>query len=97
MRKIQETLQPQSSTNQDIMYIAFELSNSTWRMAFSDGNKKRHVNIKARDLKQLGIEIDKAYDFHLAAALWAGQRVNLPYLLYALTPMRRWYFEGPVL
>ena len=66
MRKIQETLQPQSSTNQDIMYIAFELSNSTWRMAFSDGNKKRHVNIKARDLKQLGVEIDKAKrHFHL--------------------------------
>jgi transposase len=48
------------------MYIAFELSNSTWRMAFSDGNKKRHVNIKARDLKQLGVEIDKAKrHFHL--------------------------------
>ena len=49
MRKIQETLQAQSATTQDIMYIAFELSNSTWRLAFSDGNKKRHVTIKARD------------------------------------------------
>jgi len=29
-------------------------------MAFNDGNKKRHVTIKARDLKQLGVEIDKA-------------------------------------
>ena len=29
MRKIQETLQVQSTTDQDIMYIAFELSNST--------------------------------------------------------------------
>ena len=60
MRKIQETLQAQSTTTQDIMYIAFELSNSTWRLAFSDGNKKRHVSIKARDLKQLEIEIQKA-------------------------------------
>ena len=60
MRKIQETLQAQSTTDQDIMYIAFELSNSTWRLAFSDGNKKRHVTIKARDLKQLEIEIAKA-------------------------------------
>jgi len=60
MRKIQETLQAQSTTTQDIMYIAFELSNSTWRLAFSDSNKKRHVTIKARDLKQLEIEIAKA-------------------------------------
>jgi hypothetical protein len=43
MRKIQETFQAQSTTDQDVMYIAFELSNSTWRLAFSDGNKKRHV------------------------------------------------------
>ena len=66
MRKIQETLRIQRTTDQDIMYIAFELSNSTWRMVFSDGNKKRHVTIKARDLKQLGLEIDKAKRrFHL--------------------------------
>ena len=66
MRTTQETLQSQGTTDQDIMYIAFELSNSTWRMAFSDGNKKRHVTIKARDLKQLGVEIDKAKrHFHL--------------------------------
>jgi len=60
MRKIQETLQAQSTTTQDILYIAFELSNSTWRLAFSDGNKKRHVTIKARDLKQLEREIERA-------------------------------------
>ena len=60
MRKIQETLQVQITTTQDIMYIAFEFSNSTWRLASSDGNKKLHVTIKARDLKQLEIEIQKA-------------------------------------
>ena len=60
MRKIQETLQTQSTTSQDILYIAFELSNSTWRLAFSDGNKKRHVTIRARDLKQLEREIKRA-------------------------------------
>ena len=66
MRTIHETLQAQGTTDHDIMYIAFELSNSTWRMAFSDGNKKRHVTIKARDLKQLWVEIDKAKRrFHL--------------------------------
>jgi len=60
MRKIQETLQVQITTTQDIMYIAFEFSNSTWRLASSDGNKKLHVTIKARDLKQLEIVIQKA-------------------------------------
>jgi len=66
MQTIQETLQSQGTTDHNTMYIAFELSNSTWRMAFSDGNKKRHVTIKARDLKQLSVEIDKAKRrFHL--------------------------------
>jgi len=60
MRKIQETLRIQRTTDQDIVYIAFELSNSTWRLAFSDGNKKRHVTIKARGLEQLEREIIKA-------------------------------------
>jgi hypothetical protein len=31
--------------------------------------------------------IDKADDFHLAAALGTGQRINLPYLLNALPPL----------
>ncbi len=31
--------------------------------------------------------IDKADDFHLAAAFGTGQRINLPHLLYALTPL----------
>ncbi len=35
---------------------------------------------------------------HLAAALGTGERINLPpYLLYAITPLRRRYFGGPVL
>jgi transposase len=42
------------------MYIAFELSNTTWKLAFSDGNKTRYVTVTARDLIQLEDEIDKA-------------------------------------
>ena len=40
--------------------------------------------------------IDIADDLHLAAALGTGQRINLPHLLYALPPLRRWYFLRPV-
>ena len=41
--------------------------------------------------------IDKADYFHLTAALRTGQRVNLPHLLDALPPLRRWYFLWPVI
>jgi len=41
--------------------------------------------------------VDKADYFHLAAALGTGQRINLPDLLYALTPLGRWYFFRPVI
>jgi transposase len=42
------------------MYIAFELSNTTWKLVFCDGNKTRNVTVKARELGQLKKEIDKA-------------------------------------
>ena len=48
----------------DLLFLLFlsthTFLNSTWRLAFSDCNKKRHVTIKARDLKQLEIDIAKA-------------------------------------
>lgn len=43
-----------------IMYIAFELSNSKWKLAFSDGVKRRFITIDARDLDRLDIEIRRA-------------------------------------
>ena len=60
MRQTQETLRQENTTSQSTMYIAFELSNTTWKLAFSDGNKTRYVTVTARDLKQLEDEIDKA-------------------------------------
>ncbi len=59
MRNIQETLRQENTMNQAIMYIAFELSNTTWKLAFSDGNKTRIITVKARDLGQLENEIKK--------------------------------------
>ncbi len=45
---------------QTVLYIAFELANSNWRLVFSNGIKKLHVTILARDLDRLSKEIDKA-------------------------------------
>jgi len=46
MRKIQKTLPAQIITDQDIMFIAFALSNTTWRLTFSDSNEKRYILLK---------------------------------------------------
>ena len=36
-----------------VLYVAFELANSTWKMACSDGSKLRHVTVTAGDLAQV--------------------------------------------
>ncbi len=36
-----------------VLYVAFELANSTWKMACSDGTKLRHVTVTAGDLAQV--------------------------------------------
>jgi transposase len=36
-----------------VLYVAFELGNSTWKLACSDGRKVRHVTVTARDLDQV--------------------------------------------
>lgn len=60
MRSTQEILRQENITEEAILYIAFELSNTTWKLALCDGNKTRYVSVKARALKQLEKEIDKA-------------------------------------
>ena len=42
------------------MYIAFELSNSKWKLAFGNGMKIRQKTIAAKDLEALAEEIAKA-------------------------------------
>ena len=48
------------NTSSERLYIAFELSNSKWKLAFGNGMKKRQKTISARDLEALEKEIAKA-------------------------------------
>ena len=60
MRKKQETLRLKDTIKAVILYIAFELSNSKWKLAFSDGSKIRYKAKTAGNLAQLQVEIDLA-------------------------------------
>ena len=60
MKQTQETLSRQNIAGQSKLYMAFELGNSKWKLAFSDGNRVRYVTILARDLEGLSREIAKA-------------------------------------
>jgi transposase len=50
----------EDSTRKRHLYIAFELSNKAWKIAFGDGFKKREKTIVARCLPVLEAEIEKA-------------------------------------
>lgn len=43
----------EQSAQVPVLYVAFELANSTWKLACSDGNKLRHVTVTAGDLAQV--------------------------------------------
>jgi transposase len=53
MEHRQGTLDGEQSAPVPVLYVAFELSNSIWKMACSDGSKLRHVTVTAGDLAQL--------------------------------------------
>lgn len=55
-----QMIQADNNTNNDRLYIAFELSNTKWKLAFGNGMKKRQKTITARDLLALTEEIEKA-------------------------------------
>jgi len=60
MEKAQEMKRTESGERNCNLYLAFELGNTKWKLAFSDGEKVRYVSIVARGLKQLGEEVEKA-------------------------------------
>ena len=60
MKKTQETLKKDVNTKAAVLHVAFELSNSKWKLGFSDGNKMRFKSVDARNLEQLREEIQKA-------------------------------------
>jgi transposase len=49
----QGTLVRKESAAMPVLYVAFELANSTWKMACSDGSKLRHITVTAGDLDQV--------------------------------------------
>ncbi len=55
-----QMIQSKDSTQSNVMYIAFELSNRSWKMLSSNGIKRRQKSVTARDLKALKAEIEKA-------------------------------------
>lgn len=60
MKNTQGTLNKDITIQGEYLYMSFDMGDTKWKMAFSDGNKKRHITIKARDLDQLQEEINKA-------------------------------------
>jgi transposase len=42
------------------IYLAIELSNTKWKLAFSNGSKNRFVTIDARDLNRFHRKVDEA-------------------------------------
>ena len=60
MKKTQATLKREATTGPAVLYTAFELSNTKWKLAFSNGDKVRHATVAARGLSQLQREIGKA-------------------------------------
>lgn len=53
-------IQDPNSTNTERLYMAFELSNTQWKLAFGNGVKMRFKQVAARDREQLGKEINRA-------------------------------------
>lgn len=63
-----QMVQPLANTDGSRLYMALELSNSKWKLALSNGAKKRLKTIAARDLDQLKQQIQIAKDkFKLAS------------------------------
>jgi transposase len=60
MRKTKGTPKRKDSIKEQGLHLAFELSESKWKLGFSDGKKMRFRSITARDLEQLDKEIEKA-------------------------------------
>jgi transposase len=60
MKKTQQISERKDNKKETVLYAAFELSNTTWKLAFSNGEKIRMVTIAARNLRQVQEEIEKA-------------------------------------
>lgn len=52
-------LQAKAYENATMLYMALELSNEKWRLAFGDGTRSRQVNIAAGDIAALTEQLEK--------------------------------------
>jgi hypothetical protein len=50
----------EGSASAPVLYMALELSNKTWRLALSDGARRRQVSVPAADLAMLACAVAKA-------------------------------------
>jgi transposase len=55
-----QMIRKEHSTKDDRLYMAFELSNSKWKILFSNGVKRRQKTIAARQLDELQQEISRS-------------------------------------
>ena len=53
-------LRNEDSASVPVLYMALELSNKSWRLALSDGARRRQVSVPAADLMQLSEAVAKA-------------------------------------
>lgn len=60
MRQTRETPRTEVNTSEKVLYTAFELSSSKWKLAFSNGDRVRHVTVVAGDLLRIEEELGKA-------------------------------------
>ncbi len=59
MKKTQETQKKEDSTKLSVLYMAFDLGNTNWKLALSDGSQMRYVTVEARNFMLLHEEIRK--------------------------------------
>lgn len=55
-----QMIRKEHNTTGERLYMAFELSNSKWKVLFSDGIKRRQKTIAARQLDELQQEISRS-------------------------------------
>ncbi len=60
MTQLQMNPETEDSAKAVVLYMALELGNANWKVAFGNGSKLRHVNLGARDLAGLDEQIAKA-------------------------------------
>ncbi len=73
MKRAQEVKRSEVEERNCRLYLAFELANTKWKLAFSDGERVGYVSVVARGLRQLREEVEKAKKrFRLAEGVRVG-------------------------